>query len=98
MNPNKIILIEVFSYVLLYVLIWYLAPKLHSPMGDAAGKGMASGLLMLSIIAIFLLIAIGLTVTNFFVLKGVTSTGIKFLAFVPLLVSVTHGVYTYFFT
>jgi hypothetical protein len=98
MHPNKIILIEVFSYVLLYVLIWYLAPKLHSPTGDAAGKGMAAGFLMLAIIAIFLLIAIGLTVINFFVLKGVTSPGIKFLAFVPLLVSVTHGVYTYFFT
>ena len=98
MHPNKIILIEVISYVLLYVLIWYLAPKLYSPTGDAAGKGMAEVLLMLAIIVIFLLIAIALPITNFFVLKGVTSPGIKFLAFAPLLVSVTHGVYTYFFT
>jgi hypothetical protein len=97
MHPNKIILIEVFSYVLLYMLIWFLAPKFHTPTGDAAGKGMAAGFLMLAIIAIFFLIAIALTVTNFFVLKGVTSAGIRFLAFVPILVSVTHMVYTYFF-
>jgi hypothetical protein len=80
------------------VLVYTLAPWLDSPSGDAAGKGMASGLLMLSIIAIFFLIAIVLTVTNYFVLKGkATSPGIRFLAFVPLLVSVMHGVYTFFF-
>jgi hypothetical protein len=99
MNPNKIIQIEVISYLVLYVLIYTLAPMLDSPSGDAAGKGMASGLMMLSIMAIFFLIAIALTVTNYFVLKGAaTSPGIRFLAFVPLLISVTHGVYTYFFS
>jgi hypothetical protein len=51
---------------------------------------------MLSIIAIFFFIAIALTVTNYFVLKGVTSSGIRFLSFVPLLVSATHVVYTLF--
>jgi hypothetical protein len=99
MNSNKIILVEVFSYVVLYVLIYTLAPRLNAPSGgDAAGNGMAKGLLMLSIIAVFFFIAIALTVTNYFVLKGVTSPGIRFLAFVPLLVSLTHVVYTIFFT
>lgn len=99
MHPNKIILIEVFSYVVLYVLIYTLAPRLnHTSGGDAAGNGMAKGFLMLSIIAVFFFIAIALTVTNYFMLKGVTSPGIRFLAFVPLLVSVTHVVYTLFFT
>ena len=100
MNPNKIILVEVFSYVALNVLIYTLAPMFNNTSGgDAAGNGMSRGLLMLSILAAFFLIAIALTVTNYFVLKGVaTSAGIRFLAFVPLIVSATHGVYTYFFT
>jgi hypothetical protein len=99
MNSNKIILVEVFSFVVLYVLIYTMAPRLNSTSGgDAAGNGMGKGLLMLSIIAVFFFIAIALTVTNYFVLKGVTSPGIRFLAFVPLLVSLTHVVYTIFFT
>lgn len=99
MHPNKIILIEVFSYVVLYVLINTLAPRLnHTSGGDAAGNGMAKGFLMLSIIAVFFFIAIALTITNYFMLKGVTSQGIRFLAFVPLLVSVIHVGYTLFFT
>lgn len=100
MNPNKIILVEVFCFVVLYVLIYTLAPKFnHTSGGDAAGNGMSRGFLMLSIIAAFFLIALVLTVTNYFVLKGVvTSPGIRFLAFVPLIVSVTHVVYTFFFT
>jgi hypothetical protein len=99
MHSNKIILIEVFSYIVLYVLIYTLAPRLNSHSGgDAAGNGMGKGLLMLSIIAVFFFIAIALTVTNYFVIKGVTSPGIKFLAFVPILVSATHVVYTFFFT
>jgi|APTNR8051073442_1049403.scaffolds.fasta_scaffold00003_467 hypothetical protein len=99
MHSNKIILIEVFSYFVLYVLIYTLAPRLNSTSGgDAAGNGMAKGFLMLSIIAVFFLIAIALTVTNYFMLKGITGPGIRFLAFVPLLVSVTHVVYTLFFT
>jgi hypothetical protein len=99
MHPHKIILIEVFSYVILYVLIYTLAPRFNSTSGgDAAGRGMAEGFLMLSIIAVFFFIAIALMVTNYFVLKGVTSLGIRFLSFVPLLVSVTHVVYTIFFT
>jgi len=84
MHPNKIILVEVFSYVLLYLLVYTLAPRLtNTSGGDAAGNGMAKGFLMLSIIAVFFFIAIALTVTNYFVLKGVTSPGIRFLAFVP---------------
>ncbi len=99
MHPNKIILVEVISYVVLYVLIYTLAPRFNNTSGgDAAGNGMAKGFLMLSIIAVFFFIAIALTVTNYFVLKGVTSPGIKFLAFVPVIVSVTHVVYTIFFT
>jgi len=99
MHPNKIILVEVLSYVILYVLIYTVAPRLNNTSGgDAAGNGMAKGLLMLSIIAVFFFIALALTVTNYFVLKGVTDPGIRFLAFVPLLVSVTHVVYTLFFT
>ena len=97
MHPNKIILVEVISYVVLYTLTYTLAPKIFNPVGDAAGKGMASGFLMLGIIAAFLLIAIILTVINLFLFKGVTSTGIKFLAFVPLLIAVGHGVYTFVF-
>src|SRR5688572_33235639 len=99
MHPNKIILVEVFSYIVLYGLIYTLAPRLNNPSGgDAAGNGMGKGLLMLSIIAVFFFIAIALTVTNYFVLKDGTSPGIRFLAFVPLLVSATHAVYTIFFT
>lgn len=99
MHSNKIILIEVFSYVVLYVLIYTLAPRLNNTSGgDAAGNGMAKGFLMLSIIAVFFFIAIALTVTNYFMFKGITSPGFRFLAFVPLLISVTHVVYTLFFT
>jgi len=97
MHPNKIILIEVISFVVLYVLTYTLAPKLFNPVGDAAGKGMSSGFLMLAIMAVFLLIAIVLTVVNLFLFKGVTSTGIRFLAFVPLIIAVCHGVYTFIF-
>jgi hypothetical protein len=98
MHSSKIILVEVASYVVLYLLIYTLAPMFNNTQGDAAGNGMSKGLLMLSIIAIFFFIAIALTVTNYFVLKGGTSPGIRFLSFVPLLLSATHGVYTYFFT
>ena len=99
MHPNKIILVEVFSYVILYLLVYTLAPRLNNTSGgDAAGNGMSKGFLMLSIIVIFFFISIALTLTNYFVLKGVTNQGIRFLAFVPLLVSVTHVVYTLFFT
>ena len=97
MHPNKIILVEVISYTLLYILTFVLAPRIFTPVGDAAGKGMESGFLMLGIIATFLLIAIILTVVNLFLFKGVTSAGIKFLAFVPLIVAVCHGVYTFIF-
>lgn len=97
MHPNKIILIEVISYVVLYALTYNLAPKFINPVGDAAGKGMASGFLMLGIIAAFFIIAIVVTVINLFLLKGVTSTGIKFLAFVPLAMAVSQGVYIFFF-
>jgi hypothetical protein len=97
MHPNKIILIEVISFAVLYALTYILAPTLFNPVGDAAGKGMSSGFLMLGIIAVFLLIALVLTVANLFLLKGVTSTGIRFLAFVPLLIAVCHGVYTFIF-
>jgi hypothetical protein len=97
MHPNKIILIEVISFTVLYSLTYMLAPRLFNPVGDAAGKGMSSGFLMLGIMAVFLLIALVLTVINLFLLKGVTSTGIRFLAFVPLLISVCHGVYTFIF-
>ena len=95
MHPNKIILIEVISFAALYALTFILAPKLFNPVGDAAGKGMSSGLLMLGIMAFFLFIALILTVTNIFLLKRVTSTSIQFLAFVPLLIAVGHGVYTF---
>ena len=97
MHPNKIIVIEVISYAILYVLTYTLAPRIFNPVGDAAGKGMASGFLMLGIIASFLLIAIILTVINLFLFKGVTSTGIRFLAFVPMVIAVCHGVYTFLF-
>lgn len=99
MHANKIILLEVVSYVLLYLLVYTLAPRLNNPSGgDAAGNGMSKGFLMLSIIAVFFFIAVGITITNYFVLTGGTSPGIRFLAFVPLLISVTHVVYTLFFT
>lgn len=99
MHANKIIFLEVVSYVLLYLLVYTLAPRLNNASGgDAAGNGMSKGFLMLSIIAVFFLVAVGITITNYFVLKGVTSPGIRFLAFVPLLISVTHVVYTLFFT
>ena len=95
MHPNKIILIEVISFAVLYSLTYILTPMLFNHVGDAAGKGMSSGFLMLGIIAAFLLIALVLTVVNLFLLKGVTSTGVRFLAFVPLLIAVCHGVYTF---
>ena len=98
MHPHKIILLEVLSYVVLYVLIYVLAPKFANTSGDAAGSGMAKGFLVLSIIAVFFLIAIVLTVVNYYVLKEVTSPGIRFLAFVPILISVTHAIYTLLFT
>ena len=97
MHPNKIILIEVVSYIVLYALTYTLAPRLFNPVGDAAGKGMASGFLMLGIIAAFFIIAIVLTVINLFLLKSVTSIGFKFLAFVPLVMAVCQGVYIFFF-
>lgn len=92
-------MVEIFSYVLLYQLVYTLVPRFNNTSGgDAAGNGMLKGFLMLSIIVAFFFIAIAITVTNYFVLKRVTSPGIRFLAFVPLLVSVTHVVYTLFFT
>lgn len=97
MHPNKIILVEVISFTVLYALTYMLAPRFINPAGDAAGKGMASGFLMLGIIAAFFLIAIILTVINLFLVKSVTSTGIRFLAFVPLFIAVCHGVYTFIF-
>lgn len=97
MKPNKIILIEVISFVVLYSLTYLLAPTFFNSDGDAAGKGMTSGLLMLGIIAAFILIALVLTVANLFLLKGVKNKGIRFLAFVPLLIAVCHGVYTFIF-
>ena len=97
MHSNKIILIEVISFSILYVLTYALAPKLFNPVGDAAGKGMSTGFLMLGIMGAFILIAIVLTVVNLFLMKGVTSTGIRFLAFVPLIIAVCHGAYTFIF-
>lgn len=97
MHPNKIILIEVISFVVLYILTYTLAPKLFNPVGDAAGKGMSSGFLLLGIMAAFLVIALVLTIVNLFLFKGVTSTGIRLLAFVPLIMAVGHGVYTFMF-
>ena len=98
MHPNKIILAEAIAFVILYILVYTLAPKFNQTSGgDAAGNGMGRGLLMLSIVAVFFFIAIALTVTNYFILKGVTHPGIKFLAFIPILSSVAHIAYFIFF-
>lgn len=99
MHPNKIIIVEVISFVVLYVLVYNIAPKLNSsPGGDAAGEGMGKGLLMLAIIAAFLFVAITLTVINYFVLKGVSIPAIKVLAYLPLCLSVAHILYIFLFT
>ena len=96
MNHNKIILITTISYVVLYILVYFIITNLKLTPSDAAGMGMESGLRTLMIIGIFFIIAFILTVVHLFLLKG-TSTGIKFLAFLPILASVGHILYFFKF-
>jgi hypothetical protein len=97
-NANKIVLIEVIAYVILYLVVYNIAKHSNlTPSSDAAGKGMERGYLLLLTMAIFLVIAIGVTIINFFLLKKVTNPGIKLTAFIPLISSVAHIAYTILF-
>jgi hypothetical protein len=96
MNPNTLIITEAGSYLLVYSLVHYVA-RHYQPQGDAAGSGMAKGFLLLYVIALFFLIAVVLTVINFYILKQVTDSRVRFLAFLPILTSIALGGYTFFF-
>ena len=96
---NTVILAEVIGYLILYVLLNYVA--IHpvffgfSPVGgDAAGNAMAKGFGLLFVLGILFLIALALTIVNYFILRGVSNWAIRSLSFVPILISVAHILYT----
>lgn len=91
MNPNKLILTETISYIILYLLSYVIAFDIRlTPGGDAAGNGMERGFLLLFLVVLFFFIAIVLTVINLFMIKKVNSRGIKLLAFFPIFISIGH--------
>jgi hypothetical protein len=98
MNMNKFVILCSLGYVLLYGFSYYLAKhgKLASG-GDAAGNGMERGFRVLLIMAIFFIIAIGLTITNYVLLKKITDTSIKYIGFIPITTSIGHIAYTILF-
>ena len=96
MHPNKIILTIAISYLIVYLIVYYVATHMNFT-GDAAGKGMAAGYTLLLVMAIFFIVAIVLSVINYFLLKRADNMESRFFAFVPIITSLGHMVYTYFF-
>jgi len=84
MTSNKIIITSVVIYVIVLVIMYVSFSNQQFTGSDAAGNGMAKGLTFFYGLGILLLIAVVLTIVNAFFFKGISSTWIKSLFFVPI--------------
>lgn len=84
MTSNKIIITSVVIYVIILVIMYISFSNQQFTGSDPAGNGMAKGLTFFYGLGILLLIAVVLTIVNAFFFKGITSTWVKFLFFVPI--------------
>lgn len=84
MTSNKIIITSVVIYVIILIIMYIGFSNQQFTGSDAAGNGMAKGLTFFYGLGILLLIAVVLTIVNAFFFKGITSTWVKFLFFVPI--------------
>lgn len=84
MTSNKIIITSVIIYIIILIIMYIGFSNQQFTGSDAAGNGMAKGLTFFYGLGILLLIAVVLTIVNAFFFKGITSTWVKFLFFVPI--------------
>jgi hypothetical protein len=84
-NADKKVIIKSILFIVLYALVWIL-----SIISSLKDDGLGRAYLSLFLIGLFFLIAITITITNFYSLKNITHLWIKFLAFVPIIISLGH--------
>ncbi len=85
MSANKVVVVSVSLYVILFLVSAILFYNTKFTGNDAAGNGMASGLTFLYGLAILFIIALILTGVNAFFFKNISIQWVKVLFFVPLL-------------
>jgi hypothetical protein len=79
-NANRVIVIDTIVYLALLVLA-FLYISLMNFSGDAAGRGMASGYVMILGNTIFGILGLVLTVLHLILLKSVTIQWIKYIVY-----------------
>jgi hypothetical protein len=84
MTPNKTIILSVIIYIILLIILVIIYHNTKFTGSDAAGNGMAKGLIFLYGLVFLFLAAIVVTIINAFFFSGITQQWIKFLFFVPI--------------
>lgn len=85
MNSNRIIITSVVLYVIILIIMYICYSNLRFTGSDAAGNGMSQGITFIYGLVILFFIAVIFTVVNAFFFKSITTTWVKFIFFVPLL-------------